>query len=145
MIKYQEQPQLLDGCLEGVVQPLAALLRDHAAAAAPPPGAGGAHPGTRAAAAEVGAVCGVCRLLHVLVTVRGHKTVVRFFPHEAADLERVLQVRAAGPVAAASGPCAAGPTHGAAVRTAAGSGPGRPRRGAAAGAARNVPGRATSG
>lgn len=34
----------------------------------------------------------VCRLLHVLVTVRGYKTVVRFFPHEAADLERVLQV-----------------------------------------------------
>lgn len=34
----------------------------------------------------------ICRLLHVLITVRGYKTVVRFFPHEAADLERVLQV-----------------------------------------------------
>lgn len=40
-------------------------------------------------------VQGVARLLHMLVTVRGYKTVVRFFPHEAADLERVLQVCAA--------------------------------------------------
>jgi hypothetical protein len=31
-------------------------------------------------------------MLHVLLSVRGYKTVVRFFPHEAADLERVLQV-----------------------------------------------------
>ncbi|KAI8474637.1 MAG: armadillo-type protein [Monoraphidium minutum] len=88
LTKYQEQPQLLDGCLEAIVQPLAALLRDHAAAAAPP--AGGA--GAAAAAGAAGEVCGVCRLLHVLVSVRGHKTVVRFFPHEAADLERALQV-----------------------------------------------------
>jgi hypothetical protein len=36
-------------------------------------------------------------MLHVLVSVRGYKTVVRFFPHEAADLERVLLV--------SSGPC----------------------------------------
>ena len=35
---------------------------------------------------------GVCRLLSVLVVVRGYKTVVKFFPHEAQDLERVLSV-----------------------------------------------------
>ncbi len=34
----------------------------------------------------------ICRLINVLVLVRGHKTVVKFFPHEAADLERVLSV-----------------------------------------------------
>jgi hypothetical protein len=103
LTKYQEQPQLLDGCLEAIVQPLAVLLRDHAtgcanatactlaasaAAALPAEGTGGPHSG----GADVAAVAGVCRLLHVLATVRGHKTVVRFFPHEAADLERALQV-----------------------------------------------------
>jgi len=31
-------------------------------------------------------------LLNVLVIVRGYKTVVKFFPHEAQDLERVLSV-----------------------------------------------------
>lgn len=102
LTKYQEQPQLLDGYLESIVQPLAALLRDHATAAggAPPPGAAHAQAAAQqqeadaaAARVDVPAVCGVCRLLHVLVTVRGHKTVVRFFPHEAADLERALQVR----------------------------------------------------
>jgi hypothetical protein len=34
----------------------------------------------------------ICRLINVLVLVRGHKTVVRFLPHEAVDLERVLAV-----------------------------------------------------
>jgi tubulin-specific chaperone D len=99
LTRYQEQPQLLDGYLEDIVQPLASLLRDQAAAAAsaaPPPGAAPAGGAPAAAAAaggvDVAAVCGVCRLLHVVVSVRGHKTVVRFFPHEAADLERALQV-----------------------------------------------------
>lgn len=31
-------------------------------------------------------------MLNVLVVVRGYKTVARFFPHEAADLERVLNL-----------------------------------------------------
>ena len=83
------------------MQPLAALLRERAAAAAPPPGAPAAAAAAAAAPppppAAAASVCGVCRLLHVLVTVRGHKTVVRFFPHEAADLERALQVRRTAP------------------------------------------------
>jgi hypothetical protein len=79
LTKYQEQPQLLDGSLEGIVQPLAVLLRQAAVAST---------------AQDTARVQGVCRMLHVLVSVRGYKTVVRFFPHEAADLERVLLVGA---------------------------------------------------
>ncbi|GBF90082.1 tubulin-folding cofactor D [Raphidocelis subcapitata] len=93
LTKYQEQPQLLDGSLEAIVQPLAALLRDDAPCgphAAGPCGAPDAAAPDAAAAAA--AACAVCRLLHVLVSVRGRKVVVRFFPHEAADLERALQV-----------------------------------------------------
>lgn len=78
LTKYQEQPQLLDGSLESIVQPLAELLRRAAVCST---------------AQDTGVVQGVCRMLHVLISVRGYKTVVRFFPHEAADLERVLQVR----------------------------------------------------
>lgn len=77
LTKYQEQPQLLDGSLEAIVQPLAVLLRQTAESST-------AH--------DTALVQGVCRMLHVLISVRGYKTVVRFFPHEAADLERVLQV-----------------------------------------------------
>ena len=77
LTKYQEQPQLLDGTLEAIVQPLAQLLRQVAVSST---------------AQDTALVQGVCRMLHVLITVRGYKTVVRFFPHEAADLERVLQV-----------------------------------------------------
>ncbi|KAF6263485.1 armadillo-type protein [Scenedesmus sp. NREL 46B-D3] len=77
LTKYQEQPQLLDGHLEGIVQPLAVLLRSTALSST---------------AQDTGSVQNICRLLHVLISVRGYKTVVRFFPHEASDLERVLQV-----------------------------------------------------
>lgn len=78
LTKYQEQPQLLDGTLEAIVQPLASLLRQAAMSST---------------AQDTALVQGVCRMLHVLTSVRGYKTVVRFFPHEAADLEKVLQVR----------------------------------------------------
>lgn len=77
LTKYQEQPQLLDGSLEAIVQPLALLLQQAAASST---------------AQDAPVVQAVYRMLHVLVTVRGYKTVVRFFPHEAANLERVLQV-----------------------------------------------------
>lgn len=81
LVKYQEQPQLLDGYLEAIVVPLAALLRQHAVVQE---------------AGDLATTLAVCRLLNVLVGVRGYKTVVKFFPHEAADLERVLQVRRGG-------------------------------------------------
>lgn len=76
------------------MQPLAALLRTAALSSSGQQG-------------DTGVVQAVCRLLHVLASVRGYKTVVRFFPHEAADLERVLQVRQGGPVEKRGG-CAAG-------------------------------------
>jgi hypothetical protein len=75
--KYQEQPQLLDGHLEGFVVPLATLLRQQA---------------ILQQSSNTATVQAICRLLNVLVLVRGHKTVVKFFPHEAADLERVISV-----------------------------------------------------
>lgn len=89
LAKYQEQPQLLDAYLESIVQPLALLMRSAALA----------DPAQR----DLGRVQDVARLLHVLVVVRGHKTVVRFFPHEAADLERVLQVSGSGCVRVTTG------------------------------------------
>lgn len=76
LLKYQEQSQLLDAHLESIVVPLATLMRQQAVAPEP----------------DLDAIQGVCRLLTSLVVVRGYKTVVRFFPHEAADLERVLHV-----------------------------------------------------
>lgn len=75
---------MLDAYLERIVQPLAGLLREQAMAL-----------NTSAAAsgdAKLQHFLGVCRLLNVLVIVRGYKTVVKFFPHEAADLETVLHV-----------------------------------------------------
>ncbi|KAG2446099.1 hypothetical protein HXX76_000699 [Chlamydomonas incerta] len=77
LYKYQEQSQLLDAYLEGIVVPLAGLLRKQAVLQQ-----------------EQGLqrVLNTCRLLNVLVVVRGYKTVVRFFPHEAADLERVVDI-----------------------------------------------------
>ncbi len=76
--------------------PLAQLLRAqaiglHAAASAPASAPDTATSSSTAATARR-RVLAVCRLLNVLVTVRGHKTVVKFFPHEAADLELVLSV-----------------------------------------------------
>jgi len=82
LTRYQEQPQLLDSCLEGIVQPLSFLLRAHAV--------------DFESTASVSSTINVCRLLQVLVLVRGYKTIVKFFPHDAADLERVLQVRSKG-------------------------------------------------
>ncbi len=83
--QYQEQSELLDGLLEAIVRPLAQLLRiglrkDRAAASDAAP----AGPDPR--------VLAVARALTVLLTVRGHKTVVRFFPHDASDLEAVLDL-----------------------------------------------------
>ncbi|KXZ49841.1 hypothetical protein GPECTOR_19g292 [Gonium pectorale] len=77
LYKYQEQSQLLDAYLEGVVVPLASLLRKQAVVEQQ---------------RGLQRVLSTCRLLNVLVVVRGYKTVVRFFPHEAADLERVLDI-----------------------------------------------------
>ena len=75
---------MLDAYLEDIVVSLSTLLRQHATS-----------DGTTAEALSQQAlskIMGTCRLLNVLVVVRGYKTVVKFFPHEAQDLERVLSV-----------------------------------------------------
>jgi hypothetical protein len=88
--KYQEDSQLLDSLLEGIVSPLARTLQAQALGLVAPEAAAAVPPQQRTAR-----VLAVSRLLHVLVTVRGHKTVVRFFPHEAADLEAVIDALSA--------------------------------------------------
>lgn len=123
LCKYQEQSQLLDVWLEGIVGPLAGLLRQQAVvlnsepaaaataattAAAPGPAPAHAPPPpslTPAAAAALARVHSLSRLLNVLVTVRGYKTVVKFFPHEAADLETVVNVVVLLQVGRATLPC----------------------------------------
>ncbi|KAL4443777.1 hypothetical protein ABPG75_011514 [Micractinium tetrahymenae] len=77
--KYQEQPQLLDPLLEGVVAPLTALLRT----AADDP-----------AAADLPRVRAIARLLWQLSVVRGYKTVLRFFPNDVASFEPVVALLA---------------------------------------------------
>jgi tubulin-specific chaperone D len=91
--KYQEQSNLLDPALERMLGIALGRAREivlafHDAAtqpAATAAAAAAAMPGPDAAqlAALMGFVYTLCRL-------RGHKTVTRFFPHEAADLEPVL-------------------------------------------------------
>jgi hypothetical protein len=82
MDKYQEQPQLLDPHLESIVSPLMKLIR---------------------ASFEKKSFLNVlCKMIYILTKVRGYKTVgmsvkfidtpERFFPHEASDLERTLQL-----------------------------------------------------
>ena len=70
--RYQEQSSLLDPHLESWIAPLAGVIRDQA------------HLGEDA---DMALVQRVSKVLHAFATVRGHKTVVRFFPHEAKDLE----------------------------------------------------------
>ncbi|CAK9094177.1 Tubulin-specific chaperone D (Beta-tubulin cofactor D) (Tubulin-folding cofactor D) [Durusdinium trenchii] len=73
--QYQEQPALLDPFLEEMVEPLMSTV------------ARAAHQ------RQVDSVRLhlISSLLYLLTTVRGYKTVVRLFPHEAADLEVCLE------------------------------------------------------
>ena len=71
--KYQEQPTVLDPQLEAMVVPLLeavrAVARDGASRELLP------H---------------TCRVMYTLCKVRGYKTIVRFVPHEVADLEPLV-------------------------------------------------------
>ncbi|CAL8461606.1 g1137 [Coccomyxa elongata] len=73
--KYHEQAQLLDPLLATLVNPLSAILRREA---------------NSESKLDMAAVETASRFLWALVTVRGHKTVVKFFSSEVADLEPVL-------------------------------------------------------
>ncbi|KAK9814241.1 hypothetical protein WJX72_002759 [[Myrmecia] bisecta] len=72
--KYQEQSQLLDPHLDAFVTPLAGLLRAQAAAAQP----------------SLLCIHTISSYLWTVASVRGYKTIVKFFPNEAADLEPVV-------------------------------------------------------
>ena len=71
--RYQEQPTVLDPQLEAMVVPLLeavrAVARDGASRELLP------H---------------TCRVMYTLCKVRGYKTIVRFVPHEVADLEPLV-------------------------------------------------------
>ena len=75
VLRYQELPQLLDPHLEGWITPLAGVLRAEA------------HKGDDA---DMVLVQRTAKALNALATVRGAKTVVKFFPHEARDLEAAV-------------------------------------------------------
>ena len=74
--RYQEQPSVLDAHLEAMVTPLLEALRavalGHAARDTLP------H---------------TARVVYTLCKVRGYKTIVRFVPHDVADLEPLVQLR----------------------------------------------------
>ena len=75
--RYQEFSQLLDPHLEAWIAPLAAVLRAQARLGDD---------------ADMILVQRVCSVLHAFATVRGYKTVCKFFPHEAKDLEPVVHL-----------------------------------------------------
>jgi len=71
--KYQEEPQLLDAHLEDLVSPLLALVKGQV---------------LKQEMDEV--LMQTCKLVYHLCKVRGYKTIIKFFPHEASDLEPTL-------------------------------------------------------
>eukprot|EP00439_Symbiodinium_sp_Y106_P074986 s815_g14.t1 len=77
--QYQEQPGLLDPFLEEMVEPLMGAI------------AAAVHKSPRNATSALPNLHLLSSLLYLLTTVRGYKTVSRFFPHEAADLEPCLE------------------------------------------------------
>ena len=74
---YQEQPSILDSKLEAMVTPLLEAVR-------------GVSRGTRPKAVLPHA----CRVFYSLCKVRGYKTIVKFVPHEVADLEPLVHLLA---------------------------------------------------
>ncbi|TPX62107.1 hypothetical protein PhCBS80983_g00682 [Powellomyces hirtus] len=83
---YQEQPHLLDPHLERLVQPTMQHLREVMATLYENEGDG------RGALVEQCMVTfrPFMGFLYHLTKVRGHKTIIKFFPHEVADMEPVL-------------------------------------------------------
>eukprot|EP00891_Asterochloris_glomerata_P000593 jgi/Astpho2/593/e_gw1.00013.148.1_t len=75
--KYQEQAQLLDPHMEGLIRPMAAILREQARSKQ---------------SADMNVTLNVCKILWTAASCRGFKIVVKFFPNEAADLEPVLDI-----------------------------------------------------
>ena len=75
--RYQEQPSLLDQSLERMVTPLLEAVR------------------AVARGKESDKVLPhACRVMYTLCKVRGYKTIVKFVPHEVADLEPLVHLLA---------------------------------------------------
>ncbi|KAH8825282.1 TBCD protein [Flagelloscypha sp. PMI_526] len=79
LAQYQEQPYLFDPYLEGLVTPVVDWLKVYARESVQ-----AGNPGSNAR------VNRVARALYNYVKFRGYKTIIRFFPHEVADLALVL-------------------------------------------------------
>ncbi|RDB18014.1 Tubulin-specific chaperone D [Hypsizygus marmoreus] len=79
--EYQEQSYLLDPFLENLVAPVVDCLRSHAKASI-------ADHRRRGSSLRVGRLA---TLLYSYVKCRGYKTIIRFFPHEIADLSIALE------------------------------------------------------
>ncbi|XP_073388245.1 tubulin-folding cofactor D [Physcomitrium patens] len=75
--KYQEQGQLLEPVLEGIITPVMGLVRSVVLELN----------GNKLTKSQLQVVKKICSLIHTLMTVCSYKTVVKFFPHQAADLE----------------------------------------------------------
>ncbi|KAL3695132.1 hypothetical protein R1sor_008783 [Riccia sorocarpa] len=73
--KYQEQSQLLEPHLEAIISPLMETLQKRVAEAG------------KVEAVDLSVVKKLCSIIHTLMSVCGYKTVVKFFPHQACDLE----------------------------------------------------------
>lgn len=84
--RYQEQPSILDPKLEAMVTPLLEAVRRVSRDKAPK-----------------AVLPHACRVMYMLCKVRGYKTIVKFVPHEVADLEPLVHLLAGvGPADAAS-------------------------------------------
>ena len=75
--RYQEQPGILDQQLEAMVTPLLEAVRLVARGRS-----------------ERGVLPHACRVMYALCKVRGYKTIVKFVPHEVADLEPLVALLA---------------------------------------------------
>ncbi|BBN05956.1 tubulin-specific chaperone D [Marchantia polymorpha subsp. ruderalis] len=75
IVKYQEQGQLLEPHLEGIISPLMETLQNRVVEAG------------NVMDVDLSVVKKLCSIVHTLMTVCGYKTVVKFFPHQACDLE----------------------------------------------------------
>ncbi|KZT12037.1 TBCD protein [Laetiporus sulphureus 93-53] len=79
--EYQEQSYLLDPFLEQLVTPVAEALKAHARNMS----------GVQRSTAPTIRVARIALLLYSYIKFRGYKTIIRFFPHEIADLTIALE------------------------------------------------------
>ncbi|KAJ7541816.1 hypothetical protein O6H91_10G078100 [Diphasiastrum complanatum] len=78
--KYQEQSHLLEPHLEDIILPLTSILETATAKV------------RDASDLDMDFVKRICMIIHTLVTVCGYKTVVKFLPHQAHNLEITVAI-----------------------------------------------------